>query len=157
MIATKTVYIDTTEYCKEARVDAQQLINMLHAISNTGKPAFCIVNNIQEADIIIYYSCGHLYQQEVNSLNTIARIIKLKKPSSQLIVWGCMPKINPQAVKQVHHGLSVGPQDWDFFYQLFHLPLPMPPVNPITLIAQTVYPLAACQSSVLLYALFVLS
>jgi threonylcarbamoyladenosine tRNA methylthiotransferase MtaB len=63
-----------------------------------------------------------LQATEAESLNTIRRILSQKKASSELIVWGCLSKINPESVRRLSEGAMVGPEDWAFFYELFGQP-----------------------------------
>ena len=45
-----------------------------------------------------------------------------KKLSAQLIVWGCLPKINPASIQEVYDGPFVGPEEWNFFSDFFNQP-----------------------------------
>lgn len=116
----KKVYVVSNNFCGEARLETQRLIDI---ISRASAPrAYMCVNKIDDADLIIFYTCGHLQTQETDSINTIRKILKQKKASSELIVWGCLPKINPKSVRRVYGGPMVGPEDWAFFYELFNQP-----------------------------------
>jgi MiaB/RimO family radical SAM methylthiotransferase len=113
----KKVYVFSNNYCEEAQLEAQRLINIIRKTSTTS--SYLYTNNIADADLIIYYSCGHVQSIEVDSINTIRRILNQKKTSSELIVWGCLSKINPESVRRIFRGTLVGPEDWAFFYELF--------------------------------------
>ena len=40
-----------------------------------------------------------------------------------MIIWGCLPKINPASLKDVYDGPLIGPEEcWDFFHNYFSLP-----------------------------------
>ncbi len=117
----KAVYIDTNEYCDEARLDTQKLINLVKKISSEQND-FILTNKINRADLLIYYACGHLLHNEVESIKEIKRMLSLKNVSSKLIIWGCLPKINPMALKDIYNGPLIGPEEsWDFFRSYFHL------------------------------------
>jgi threonylcarbamoyladenosine tRNA methylthiotransferase MtaB len=116
----KKVYVISNNYCVEAKLETQRLINIISKARVP--PYYSYTNKIEDADLIIFYSCGHLETQEVESLNTISRILNRKKASSELIVWGCLSKINPESVKRLFGGTMVGPEDWGFFYKLFGQP-----------------------------------
>jgi threonylcarbamoyladenosine tRNA methylthiotransferase CDKAL1 len=109
----KKVYIDTNG-CDEARLDTQKLKNSVQGTD------YVCTDDVKLADIIVFYACGHLQTQENESIAEIKRLMKLKKNSSILVVWGCLPEINPEAVKRIHTGPVVGPQNWDFFKDLFN-------------------------------------
>ena len=58
-------------------------------------------DDINNADIIIYYACGLTNESENRSLDEIEKLESLKNSSAELIVWGCLPKINYDAVKNI--------------------------------------------------------
>jgi threonylcarbamoyladenosine tRNA methylthiotransferase MtaB len=116
----KKAYVVSNNYCVEAKLETQRLINI---ISKAKAPqSYLYTNKIDDADLIIFYACGHLQTTEDESLNTIRRILSRKKASSELIVWGCLSKINPDSVRRLFGGTMVGPEDWAFFYELFGQP-----------------------------------
>jgi threonylcarbamoyladenosine tRNA methylthiotransferase MtaB len=99
--------------CEEGRLDTQRL----KLLSRDSR--FSCTNDIRQADLIILYACGHFASDEADSLQIIKRINRLKKSSAQLIVWGCLPKINPESIRKVHDGPLLGPEEWNFFSDLF--------------------------------------
>ena len=116
----KQVYIDTTVYCEEARLDTQKLKNIIKISSKQND--FTFTNKIDQADLLIYYACGHLRQNEVESIKDIKRMLSLKNDSSKLIVWGCLPKIHPIVLKDIYDGPLIGLEEsWDFFCRYFHI------------------------------------
>lgn len=110
------VYVDTNQYCEEASLDTQRLINLV------ARSGFSLTRNVREADVIIFYACGHLRRHEIDSTRILEKIAALKKPSARLIVWGCLPKINPEVLKNIYAGPLLGPESWDFFCDLFGQP-----------------------------------
>jgi len=102
--------------CEEGRLDTERLKFLAK------DAGFTCTNNIKQADFILFYACGHLTAYDVDSVRIIERINKLKKPSARLIVWGCLPKINPGAIQEIYDGPLVGPEEWDFFSDLFNQP-----------------------------------
>ena len=110
------VFVDTNRFCEEASLDSQRLVNFLKKIGHNH------TTDIKEADIIIFYACGHLDWQEDDSVRIIKEIIRLKKPSSKFIVWGCLPRINPHSLRRIYDGPFVGPEDWTFFSDYFGKP-----------------------------------
>jgi tRNA A37 methylthiotransferase MiaB len=73
-----------------------------------------LTNDPSEADFIIFYACGLTEQKEKDSL-VVIRELKAKSPSSGLVVWGCLPKINFKALSKVHDGPVIGPLDVKYF------------------------------------------
>jgi MiaB/RimO family radical SAM methylthiotransferase len=116
----KKAYVVSNDYCIEAKLETQRLINIIKKAN--APPAYIYTNKIDDADLIIFYSCGHLQANEADSMNTIRRILSQKKASSELIVWGCLSEINPKLVRRVYGGPMVGPEVWAFFYELFNQP-----------------------------------
>jgi tRNA A37 methylthiotransferase MiaB len=115
------VFVDSTDYCEESMLDAQKLINIIKSSNPSNNYVF--TKNIHQADLIFYNACGHLDCKEKQSLNDIETLRKLKNPKSRLIIWGCLPKINPASLKDVYKGPLIGPEDcWDFFHNHFSLP-----------------------------------
>lgn len=108
----KKVFIDTSG-CEEARLDTQKLKNLIRGTN------YVCTNDARLADIIVFYACGHLQINEKESIDTIRRLISLKKNSALLVVWGCLSEINREAVRRVHKGPLIGPENWDFFADLF--------------------------------------
>jgi len=56
--------------------------------------------------------------REKDSLILIKRMQAKMKPQAKLIVWGCLPKINPMALSKIYSGPLVGPRDYDFFERI---------------------------------------
>lgn len=117
----KKVYIDTTWNCEEARLETQRLKNLMSTYFHQ-KTTFEYTNTVHQADVIIFFACGHLQRQEKDSINALTEILHQKKPQSELIVWGCLTKINPSSIKHLYTGPLIGPDNIDFFCTLFQLP-----------------------------------
>jgi tRNA A37 methylthiotransferase MiaB len=68
-----------------------------------------------EADLVVLWVCGLTEQREKQVLETIQNVKKAMKPDAKLVVWGCLPKINPEALRKVYDGPLIGALDTDFF------------------------------------------
>jgi ribosomal protein S12 methylthiotransferase len=110
----KTMYIDTNG-CDEARLETQKLKNLLNGTD------YVCTDDARLADVIVFYACGHLRKYEDESITTIKRLIRLKKKSAVLVVWGCLSEINRNAVESVHKGPIIGPENWDYFSSLLDM------------------------------------
>jgi len=116
----KTVYVDSMQYCEEARLDTQRLINLFKESSQQN--SYLYTKNVHQADFLLYNACGHLQSKQDESIRDIKKLLKLKKSSARLIVWGCLPKINPVSLKDVYNGPMIGPEEsWPFFLRYFNL------------------------------------
>jgi len=56
------------------------------------------VDSVQEADLILIYTCGGFQETEDRGLATIARVRKVKRKSARLVITGCLLKIHPAAL-----------------------------------------------------------
>jgi tRNA A37 methylthiotransferase MiaB len=70
----RRVYIDTNDYCEEASLDTQKLKNFIRKTDSV------IVNKVEQADLIIFYACGHLKRHEIDSVKIMKKILARKKP-----------------------------------------------------------------------------
>ena len=112
----RRVFADTNMHCEEAALHTQRLLNYLRRIG------FTPTLDVADADFAFFYACGHLHWLERDSVRIIKEIKRRKKPSAKLVVWGCLPKINPGSISALYQGPAVGPEDWDFFPDYFGLP-----------------------------------
>ena len=79
--------------CPRSRQDAQTIIN--YFILN----GLTLVNSIKKADLICIYSCGGFNTSEQLSLLTIQNIIDQKSENANVILTGCLVKINPDIIQ----------------------------------------------------------
>ncbi len=117
----KKVYIETVaEYCDEARLETQRLTNLLQSREGF---ELDLTNKIEDADLIIFYTCGHLSGRERDSINAIKKINRRRKPTSELIVHGCLPKINPFSLKDICSGNTYlsGPEETEIIAGMLSL------------------------------------
>ena len=75
------------------------------------KNGWQIVGKCSQADLILVNSCGFNQAQEDKTINTIQKIQKRKKPGAEIIVSGCLPKINENRLKQVFDGVTFSPHE----------------------------------------------
>jgi len=79
------------------------------------KNKLTVINDPTQADLIVFYACGLTEQKEKDSLIIIRKLKVLMKPTARLLVWGCLPKINPQSLRAIYDGPLIGPLDTNFF------------------------------------------
>jgi len=117
----KKVYIETiAQYCDEARIETQRLTNLVESRKSSGLE---LTNEIGDADLLIFYTCGHLSNREEDSVNAIKKINRKRKQTSDLIVHGCLPKINPDSLKDICGGNThfSGPEETEIVARLLAL------------------------------------
>jgi MiaB/RimO family radical SAM methylthiotransferase len=74
-----------------------------------------ITNDLAEASMIFFWACGLTEKREKDSLAVIRDIQRKMNPTAKLVVWGCLPRINPQSLATVYNGPMIGPDDKNFF------------------------------------------
>ena len=112
----KSVYINTNG-CVEGQIFSKT-VERFFKINN------CIITkNLVNADIIIFYACGLTKFDEESSLDIIKTLQANLKPTAKLIVWGCLPKQNPQSLATLYDGAPIGVLDTDYFERLLEKPV----------------------------------
>jgi MiaB/RimO family radical SAM methylthiotransferase len=99
----KKVFIFTSG-CERRLLDAERIKNYFE------KNDWKVVRDPRKADIIFYNSCAVNKSVEDLSIDNIERFKKLK---AQLIVAGCLPKINQQRLKKHFQGITFFPESLD--------------------------------------------
>ena len=92
----------TTNGCPENRIDLARMREFL--IENGWE----VLNSIEESDLILFNSCGLTKVMEDSSIRIISELNYRKKPSADLIVCGCLPKINNNRLKEVYQNITFG-------------------------------------------------
>jgi tRNA A37 methylthiotransferase MiaB len=70
-----------------------------------------LVDDPKHADLILANTCA--VDKNLEDLS-VANITELKQHThAQLIVTGCLPKINPERMKTIHDGMAFGPKERD--------------------------------------------
>jgi tRNA A37 methylthiotransferase MiaB len=109
------VYV-TTNGCEQAQIGSAQVEQFFRANNSN------IVRDLTQADLVIAYTCGLTKHDEDDSLRLIRKMKDSIRPSARLIVWGCLPKINPRSLTGVYEGPLVGPKGVDFFEKIIGTP-----------------------------------
>ncbi len=99
--------------CPENRIDGARIQNFLSENGNT------IISDYREADIVLFRPCGGFRIFEQEAVKIIKAIQSNMKPSGELIVCGCLSKINIDIVNRVHDGLVFGAEDFDWLDNMF--------------------------------------
>jgi threonylcarbamoyladenosine tRNA methylthiotransferase CDKAL1 len=91
------VYLSTNG-CTEAQLSSTHMEKFLR-MNN-----IAIVDNPSQAEIVLFLACGLTNRSEKDSLALIRRLQKEFKPGTKLIVWGCLPRINPESLLGIYSG-----------------------------------------------------
>ena len=91
--------------CPESMIDSARVKLCLE------KNGWQSVEDPATADLTVFYSCALTNAVVDDSLNTIKELQKSAKHDSQVITWGCLPKLNPEALKQVYQGPTFSEDD----------------------------------------------
>jgi len=89
-----------TNGCPENRIDCARIQTFLS--DNSHIPT----DNYRDADVIVFNACGLTEISQEDSIKIIRFIQANKQPSAELVVCGCLPKINMPRLRQVHQGLT---------------------------------------------------
>jgi tRNA A37 methylthiotransferase MiaB len=104
----KKVYV-VTNGCPENRLDVSREENLLV------KYGFTATKNWHEADFIFFNACGRSEESAQYSVRIIEHFQKTKNEKQKLIVWGCLPKIDFNLLKQNFNGtIILGSELTDF-------------------------------------------
>jgi len=92
----------TTNGCPENQIDLARMQKYLT------ENRWQIVNSIEESDLILFNACGLTHDMQESSIRIISELNLKKKPSTELIVCGCLPKINKNRLRQVYQNITFG-------------------------------------------------
>jgi tRNA A37 methylthiotransferase MiaB len=84
--------------CPENRMDVAR------AETYMTKNGWTPVKNLSEANLILFNACGRSSKTETNSLAIIKEIENKLRSDQKLIVWGCLPRIDPEKLAQEYRG-----------------------------------------------------
>jgi len=62
---------------------------------------WAFTNNITAADLIVISTCGAVNKTEELSLIALSNIARKKSPSAKFIITGCLPKIDPEKIREI--------------------------------------------------------
>ncbi len=106
-----------TNGCPENRIDLARVQKFLQ------EHDWILTKTIEEADLILFNSCGLTHYTENISIKIIQQLTARKKPSAELIVYGCLPRINKERVREVYQGVTFSSDDLDQLSKILALPL----------------------------------
>ena len=92
----KRAYIFNTG-CIRRALDSTRIY---HYLSKNG---WAFTNNISSADIVVISTCGAVKKTTDLSLIALRNISKKKPKAAKLIITGCLPKIDPEKIREIRH------------------------------------------------------
>lgn len=98
--------------CPENRIDAAQIQEFFKESNQE------ITSNYREADLIVFNACGATQYSQEGAITIINQIKANKMPNAELIVCGCLPKINKAILDRVFQGTSFGADETYRFSEL---------------------------------------
>ena len=60
-----------------------------------------------DADLVLITTCGVIDQNEEDAIETIHKLVKASKKDSDILVGGCLPKINPERIAKIDHRIRL--------------------------------------------------
>lgn len=105
----KVHFLTTTEGC------ATNLLESATYRRNATQGGLSEVS-VEDADIIVVNTCAYTKGQEDRSIDIVSKL-QSEHPNKEVIVGGCLTKINPQRLKEVHSGFQFEPADVKSFNQ----------------------------------------
>lgn len=91
-----------TNGCPENRIDSSRIQEFFR------QNGYEISHKIEDADLVIFNTCALTQSSEDSSIRIIGEIKKTMAPSAELIVCGCLAKINPERLRSVYSGPVFG-------------------------------------------------
>ena len=124
----KRAYIFNTG-CIRRALDATRICDYL--VRN----GWAFTNHIRAADLIVVGTCAAVRRNEEFSLTAIQNIVKKKSKSAQVIITGCLPKINPRGLGLLGHFTYIPTRELDAFDSVLDAQIPLrtvPDANMVT-------------------------
>jgi threonylcarbamoyladenosine tRNA methylthiotransferase CDKAL1 len=88
--------------CPESRIDSARVQNFLR------ENGWNTTDELEEADLILFRTCGLTDESAEKSLQVVRRIKNEKRGDAQLVVWGCLPKVDLKALRTEYGGVTFG-------------------------------------------------
>ena len=91
--------------CPENRIDCARTSKYLQ------KNGWLIVGDPKTADLILFNACALTTGQTERSMKMIRKLQREKREGSQFLVWGCLPKIDLETLRQTYDGPTFGERE----------------------------------------------
>ncbi len=104
-----------TNGCPENRIDLARMKELL--IGNKWE----VVNSVEESDLILFNACALTHNMQESSIKIISEFNNRKRPSTELIVCGCLPKINHHRLREVYQNVTFGSDEIERFSEVLNI------------------------------------
>jgi len=101
--------------CPESRLDNT---NLRDCITSNG---YNVVSDYTIADLIIFRACGLTELNADFSIEIIKNLSKNKKKESKIIVWGCLPKIDPNKLGVLKDDITIYETESEILNNVFNI------------------------------------
>lgn len=113
-LSKKFHIVTTTEGC------ATNLLENATYRENLKMAGMANCTNPEEADVIIVNTCGYTTERENYSAHVI-QSLREKFPGKEIIIGGCLPKINESKIRTVYEGPTFAPGDVQGLNQILNI------------------------------------
>ena len=111
---SKKIYVYNNNTCTRVKLYGIDVTNLF--IIN----GYELVNNVEQADIIIINTCSFLKSKEEYFLNFIGRVNNNVKKTQKLIIIGCLPSINKKGIIDINNDIIQFGRDIDSIKRYFN-------------------------------------
>ncbi|MCP4609010.1 MAG: radical SAM protein [Planctomycetes bacterium] len=109
----------TSNGCPENLLDAGRVRDYLEL------NGYDISNDLSQSDIILFNACALTEFHESMSCNMVQDMHQTALAGAQVVVLGCLPKINPERLRQVHRGIALGESEIEKLDELISASTPI--------------------------------
>jgi len=81
-----------------------------------------VEGEVDDADVIVVCTCGFSKKQEGKELELIEKFGQIKKEDSELVVLGCLPRVNLPGLQAIFEGKTVPTDSIQKFDEIIDLP-----------------------------------
>lgn len=110
-VTIKKVYL-ATNGCPENRNDLARMQMYLE------QQDYIQTDILKEADLVLFNSCGLTNHSEDVSINIVKHLKAKKKDSAELVVYGCLSKINKARLREVYDGITFGSDEIEEIFKV---------------------------------------
>jgi tRNA A37 methylthiotransferase MiaB len=112
----KRLYVSTNG-CEEAGLSSKYVEHFLD------RHGWELTQDVVAADFVVFFACGLTEEKAQQSRAMASRLQEGLRNGSRLIIWGCLPKIDPDALADLRQETIIGPRDGAFFEGLVEAPV----------------------------------
>jgi tRNA A37 methylthiotransferase MiaB len=104
--------------CPESRIDVARAEKYL------AENGYEVKADMTDADLVLFKACGLTNKLQSNSIGIIKEIQSKLKRNQRFIVWGCLPKIDPEGLEKEYTGLVSAGSELPELHKMLNLAKP---------------------------------